>query len=105
MLRDTVLLKDEPLTQSEVKSTLERVFSKAVSVLCCIFPSILTIVPVPAAEKHLHSMMPPPRFIAGMVLAWFPPNMTLGIHNIELYFRLIRPKNSLSPSLKVLHRL
>ena len=35
-----------------------------------IFPS-LTSLPVPAAEKHPHSMMlPPPCFTVGMVLAW-----------------------------------
>ncbi len=35
-----------------------------------IFPSILTSLPVPAAEKHPHSMMlPPPCFTVGMVLA------------------------------------
>ncbi len=34
-----------------------------------IFPSILTSLPVPAAEKHPHSMMlPPPCFTVGMVL-------------------------------------
>ncbi|XP_051951468.1 dihydroxyacetone phosphate acyltransferase isoform X2 [Xyrauchen texanus] len=35
-----------------------------------IFPSILTSLPVPAAEKHPHSMMlPPPCFTVGIVLA------------------------------------
>ena len=35
-----------------------------------IFPSMLTSLPVPAAEKHPHSMMlPPPCFTVGMVLA------------------------------------
>ena len=37
-----------------------------------IFPSILTSLPVPATEKHPHSMMlPPPCFTVGMVLAWW----------------------------------
>ena len=37
-----------------------------------IFPSILTSLSVPAAEKHPHSMMlPPPCFTVGMVLAWW----------------------------------
>ena len=37
-----------------------------------IFPSIMTSLPVPAAEKHPHSMMlPPPCFTVGMVLAWW----------------------------------
>ena len=35
-------------------------------------PSILTSLPVPATEKHPHSMMlPPPCFTVGMVLAWW----------------------------------
>ncbi|XP_075931719.1 gamma-aminobutyric acid receptor-associated protein-like 2 isoform X2 [Anarhichas minor] len=34
-----------------------------------IFPSILTSLPVPATEEHPHSMMLPPCFTVGMVLA------------------------------------
>ena len=43
-----------------------------------IFPSILTSLPVPAADKHPHSMMlPPPCFTVGMVLArwWAVPGV------------------------------
>ncbi|MEQ2176134.1 hypothetical protein GOODEAATRI_024928 [Goodea atripinnis] len=38
-----------------------------------IFPSIMTSLPVPAAEKHPHSMtlLPPPSFTIGLVLAWY----------------------------------
>jgi hypothetical protein len=50
------------LPQSDTLGALEQVFIKD------LFPSILTSLPVPDAEKHPHSMMlPPPCFIIGMV--------------------------------------
>ena len=64
-----VLLEDEPSPQSEVQSALKHGIIKDVSA-ALIFPSTLTSLPVPAAEKHPHSMMlPPPCFTVGMVLA------------------------------------
>ena len=73
VLRVVVLLKDEPSPQSEVKSALEQVFIQDPGYIAAfIFPSILTSLPVPAAEQHPHSMMlPPPCFTVGMVLAWW----------------------------------
>uniref|UniRef100_A0A8C8G3M0 Dopamine beta-hydroxylase n=1 Tax=Oncorhynchus tshawytscha TaxID=74940 RepID=A0A8C8G3M0_ONCTS len=60
------LLEGEPSHQSEVLSR----FSSRISLYFApsIFPSILTSLPIPATEKHPHSMMPPPPcFIVGMV--------------------------------------
>ena len=66
VFRVVVLLEGELSPQSEVLSALEQVFIMSLSVLC--FPSILTSLPVPAAEKHHHSMMlAPPCFTVGMV--------------------------------------
>ena len=85
VLRVIVLLESEPLPQSEVLSTLEQVFIKDLSVLYSMFPTMLTCLPVPAAEKHPHSMMLPPCFTVWdcicqvMSSAWFPPDVTLGI--------------------------
>ncbi len=68
VLRVIVLLEGKPSAQSEVLSTLEKVFIQDIPVLF-IFPSIATSRPVPAAEKHPHSMMlPPPCFTVGTVL-------------------------------------
>jgi hypothetical protein len=68
VLRVVVLLEGEPLPQSEVLSALEQVFIKDLcTLLRSAFPSILTSLPVTAAEKHPHSMMlPPPCFTVGM---------------------------------------
>ena len=67
VLRFVVVLEDEPSPQSEVLSALEHIFIKDLSVLF-IIPSILTSLPVPAAEKHTHSMvLPPPCITVGMV--------------------------------------
>jgi hypothetical protein len=68
------------MPQSEVLSSLEQVFIKDLSIKelslyfsvlyfpLFIFASILTSLPVPAAEKHPHSMMlPPPCTTEGMV--------------------------------------
>ncbi len=76
VLRVIVLLEGKPSVQSEVPSTLEKVFVQDIPVLGSsfknlkfIFPSIATSRPVPAAEKHPHSMMlPPPCFTIGTVL-------------------------------------
>ena len=69
VLKVIVQLEGEPSRQSEVLSALEQVFIKDLSVISSfIFPSILTSLPVPAAEKHPHSiMLPPPCFTVGMV--------------------------------------
>ena len=62
VLRVIVLLEGEPSPQFEVLSTLEQVLIKG------LFPSIVPSLPVPAAEKHPHSMMlPPPCFTVGTV--------------------------------------
>jgi hypothetical protein len=64
VLKFVVLLKSETSPQSEDLSALEQVFIKDLFILC----SILTSLPVPAAEKHPHSMiLPPPCFTVGMV--------------------------------------
>ncbi len=70
VLRVIVLLEGKPSAQSEVLSTLEKVFVQDIPVLGRIhLPSIATSRPVPAAEKHPHSMMlPPPCFTVGTVL-------------------------------------
>ena len=65
--------------------------------------STLTSLPVPAAEKHPHMMLPPPCFTFGMVWhgmsgAWFPPDMTLKIEAKHFNLGLIRPENLVSKS-------
>jgi hypothetical protein len=66
VLRVVVLLEWEPSPQSEVLSALEQVFTLYFAPF--IFASILTSLPVPAAEKHPQSMMlPPPCFTVVMV--------------------------------------
>ncbi|KAI3351059.1 hypothetical protein L3Q82_005626 [Scortum barcoo] len=74
--RVVVLLKDEPLPQSEVKSALEQVFIQD----GWYWPGI------------------------GLVMsgAWFPPNMTPGINAKEFNLCLIRPENFVSHGLRVL---
>ena len=62
-----VLLKDE-LLPNQIQSALEQVIKMSLYIAAFIFPSILTSIPVPAAEKHSQSMMlPPPWFTVGMV--------------------------------------
>ena len=69
VLRVIVLLEGEPSAQSEVLSTMERVSVQDIPVLGRIHLSLATSRPVPAAEKHPHSMMlPPPCFTVGTVL-------------------------------------
>ncbi len=74
-----------------------------------IFPSIATSRPVPAAEKHPHSMMlPPPCFTVGTVLdRWwavpgFSPHIPLRIKAKKFYLGLIRPENLICHHLGVL---
>ena len=69
MLRVIVLLADEPLPS--LKSFADSIrFSTRIALYLApsIFPSVLTSFPVPAEEKHPHSMMlPRPCFTVGMV--------------------------------------
>ena len=72
----------------------------ALYIAAFIFPSILTSLPVPAAEKHPHSMMlPPPCFPLGMVLAWFPSKHDTWHSHQRV---LIRPDHFVSLGLRVL---
>ena len=59
VLKGVVLLDGEHSPQSEVLSALQQGFIKDPSLLCSVHLS----------EKHPHSMMLPPRFTVGMVLA------------------------------------
>ena len=64
VLRVIVLLEGELSPQPEVLNALEQVLYFAPF----IFPSILTSLPVPTAEKHPHrTMLPTPCFPVGMV--------------------------------------
>lgn len=66
MFRVVVLLEGEPPPESFADSN--RFSSKIALYLApSIFPWTLTIFPVPAEEKHLQSMMLPPRLTVGMV--------------------------------------
>ncbi len=73
---------------------LWRRFSSRISLYLAAFiiPSIATSRPVPAAEKHLHSMMlPPPCFTVGTVLdRWWAVPGFLHTYRLEL-----RPKSSI----------
>ncbi len=90
---------------------LWRRFSSRISLYSAafIFPSIATSRPVPAAEKHPHSMMlPPPCFTVGTVLdRWwavpcFSPHIPLRIKAKKFYLGLIRPENLICHHLGVL---
>ncbi len=74
-----------------------------------IFPSIATSRPVPAAEKHPHSMMLPTTMLhcwdcIGQVMssAWFSPHIPLRIKAKKFYLGLIRPENLICHHLGVL---
>ena len=69
VLRVVVLLEGEPSLQSEVLIALEQVHQGSLcTLLCSSFPRSWTSLPIPAAEKHPHSMMlPPPCFTTGIV--------------------------------------
>ncbi len=99
VLRVIVCLEGKPSAQSEVLSTLEKVFIQDILYLAAfIFPSIATSRPVPAAEKHPHSikhphsmMLPPPCFTVGTVLdRWWAVPGFLHTYRLEL-----RPKSSI----------
>ena len=63
-----VLLEGEPLLQSEELSALEVFIKGLCTFLHSAFHLASTRLPIPAAEKHPHSMMPPPPcFTVGMV--------------------------------------
>ena len=68
-----VLLEDEPSPQFEVLSALQQVFIKDLSICCAIhLPSILTSLPVPPAEKHIHMLHHMDGIGHVMSGAWFP---------------------------------
>ena len=92
--------------------TLKQVLLKDLLYLApFLVPSILISPPVPASEKHPHSMMlPPPCFMVGMVLdgvmscARFPPEAVLYIQAKEFNnYHLIRPQHILSHVLRAFH--
>ena len=85
VLRVVVLLEGEPSPQYEVLSSLEQIFLYFAPYS---FPSILISVTVPAAEKHLHSIM--------------LPDVTLGIQAKEFNLGFIRPENLFSHGMRVL---
>ena len=64
-----ILLEGKPSAKSEILRALDQVFFKVVFDFAPFgFPSVLTSLPVPAAEKQPQSMMlPPPCFNIGMV--------------------------------------
>ena len=78
----------EPSPQSEFLSVLEQVFMNDLSVLCSL--SILTSLPVPAAEKHPHRDG-----------SRYPPDVTLGIQAKEFNLGFIRPENRVSHGMRV----
>ncbi len=82
------------LRPSLMSWALWRRFSSRISLYLAafIFPSIATSRPVPAAEKHPHSMMlPPPCFTVGTVLdRWWAVPGFLHTYRLEL-----RPKSSI----------
>ncbi len=90
---------------------LWRRFSSRISLYLAafIFPSIATSRPVPAAEKHPHSMMlAPPCFTVGTVLdRWWAVPGFLHTYRLEFkakkfYLGLIRPENLICHHLGVL---
>ena len=93
------------LLEGEPHRALDR-FSSRISLYFSplIFASILTSLPLLAAEKHLHSMMlPPPCFTVGMVPG--SSDLTLGIQAEEFNLGFIRPENLVSHGLRVIRCL
>ena len=90
VLRVVGLLEGEPSPQSEILSR----FSSRISLYFALFsfPSILTSLPVPAAEKHPHTMM-------------LAPDVALGIQAKEFCLGFIRPENLVSHGLRVFRSL
>ena len=66
-----------------------------------IFASILTSLPVSAAEKHPHSMMAATTMLHRRDGARFPPDVTLGIQTKEFNLGFIRAENLVSHVLRV----
>ncbi|XP_061742609.1 uncharacterized protein LOC133542464 isoform X3 [Nerophis ophidion] len=106
-----VLLEGEPSAQSEVHSTLEKVFVQDISVLGHIHRSFnckqsscpcscKTPPQHDAATTTLDS-----RYGVGQVMsgAWFSPHIPLRIKDKKFYLCLIRPENFIYHSLGVLH--
>ncbi len=88
---------------------LWRRFSSRISLYLAafIFSSIATSRPVPAAEKHPHSMMLHCWDCIGQVMssAWFSPHIPLRIKAKKFYLGLIRPENLICHHLGVLQVL
>ena len=79
-------LRSWVLCSRSLSSEISRYFARF------IFPSILTHLPVPVTEKHLHSMrLPPPCFTVEMVLArwWAVPGF------LPTWHLAFRPKSSI----------
>ncbi len=93
VLRVIVLLEGKPSAQSEVLSTLEKVFVQDIPVLGRIHLSLdCNQSSCPCSWKHPHSMMlPPPCFTVGTVLdRWWAVPGFLHTYRLEL-----RPKSSI----------
>lgn len=71
-------------------------------IVAFIFPSTLTNLPVPAAEKQPHSMKLHRRTHIGLAMsgAWFPPDITLGVQDKEV--NLVLSKTEQKKPLKIL---
>ena len=95
MLRVLVLLEGEHLPQSQISGRLQQVSLK--NNLCLapsIIPSILTSFPVPADEKHPHTMMLPLPCFTDVVLGVvrgvrFVPDIVFFLLAKKLNFSLI----------------
>ena len=98
-----VLLEGEPLSQSEVLSALWSRFLSRISLYLTafIFPSILTSLPVPAAEKISPQLDAATTMLHRQDGARLPPDVNLGIQAKEFNLGFIRPENLVSHCLKV----